>query len=159
MAYEYETPVGKPVASHGDRFTNPSWWNLFAFVPFILLAVFVIRQGVADREVAQREKTIVGTITVHDSANHNRYGYVFVIDGKSYTGWEIPLHAEPVIGQQVLVYYDPMDPNHNALNSFAELGANGLGPVPIVVVGIVAGTIFIFFRRRHFKREMSAQNR
>jgi len=100
------------------------------------------------RVVAQREKTTWGKITAHERDNHNRYGYTFSLGGKPFTGWETPQENELEIGQHVLVYYDPLDPRNNALTDFAELSAQNLEPVPIMLLGIGGVAFFIAYRRR-----------
>ena len=111
-----------------------------------------------DSKIAAREKTATGVITAHDPPNHNRYGYTFAVDGKGYSGWEIPHHVEePIIGQEVMVYYDPLDPTKSALTDFDELSATSLGPVPLLLVGIGGVAVLIFVRRRHVTREKHEQ--
>jgi hypothetical protein len=100
---------------------------------------------------AQREKITNGTITAHEPANHNRYGYSFSVNGKSYSGWESPRKEEPHVGQQVTVFYDPIDPTKNALTDFTDLETDSLGPVPILLFGIGAVALFIRYRRRRAK--------
>jgi hypothetical protein len=80
--------------------------------------------GVAheDKGIAAREQSTVGTITIHQAENHNRYGYTFHVSGHDYGGWETFLKAEPEIGQSVRVYFDPLQPANNALTDFADLG-------------------------------------
>jgi hypothetical protein len=81
-------------------------------------------------------------------ANHNRYGYSFSANGKSYSGWESPRRAEPRIRQSVTIFYDPLDPTRNALTDFAHLETDSLGPVPMLLFGI--GTVALFIRARRF---------
>ena len=101
-----------------------------------------------DRNIATREQTTQGVITAHEPANHNRFGYVFSVNGKTFTGWESPGKDGLNIGQQVLVYYDPLNPSKNALTEFGDLGTNGLGPVPVMLFGIGAVAWYIKARRR-----------
>lgn len=78
----------------------------------------------------------------------NRYGYSFSVDGKSYSGWESPRTEELRIGQQVTVFYDPLEPTKNAITDFADLETESLGPVPTLLFGIGALAFFIRHRRR-----------
>jgi hypothetical protein len=135
-----------------NRWKNPSWWNLLVCLPLALGLVRCLDLWNFDRTVASRERSVPGFVTVHDTENHNRYSYSFVVDGKSYTGWEIPQYTEPALGQQVLVHYDPVNPENNALTDFEELTSRSLGPVPILGVGIGAVAAAIFIRRRQFKK-------
>jgi len=131
-----------------DRTWNhPSWWNLLIVLPWAIGLVVTIYGLVNNRTVAQREKSTYGRITAHEAANHNRYGYSFLVNHKSYSGWESPTKAEPYIGQQVTVFYDPLDPTKNALTDFVDQ-ADNLGPIPMMLLGIGAVTLFIWYRRR-----------
>ena len=100
------------------------------------------------RDIATREQTTQGLIVTHEPANHNRYGYTFSVNGKKYAGWESPKKDELHIGKQVLVYYDPQDPNKSALTEFRDLGMTTLGPVPAMLFGIGAVAWYIGHRRR-----------
>jgi Protein of unknown function (DUF3592) len=130
------------------RWANPSWWNLLVVLPWALGAVLFAYEWRVDREIARRQQTTRGVITTHEPANHNRYGYVFSVDGKTLNGWESPKKEEPEIGKQVVVYYDPKNPSKNALTDFRELGIESIGPVPMLLFGIGAVAWFIKAQRR-----------
>ena len=130
----------------GQRWSYSSWWNLVVVLPWSLGAVLAIHGWMKDGEVAKRERTVLGTITAHQPANHNRYGYTFSLNGQSYSGWETPRKEEPLIGQLVTVYYDPADPTQNALTDFAELKIESLGPLPVLLLGI-GGLVFFVLQR------------
>jgi len=144
--------IGKIVDQMEQRATrawgHPSWWNLLVVLPWTIGLIFLVHEWKADRAIAERQQTTHGTITAHVPANHNRYGYIFSVDGKSYTGWESPKGNELEVGKLVRVYYDPIDPNKNALTDFAEMSSQNLGPVPLLMFGIGAVALFIFRRRR-----------
>lgn len=86
--------------------------------------------------------------SAHEPANHNRYGYIFSVDGRSYTGWESPRKDELEIGKQVVVYYDPNDPAKNALTDFGELSIEKFGPIPTLMFGIGGVALVIFWTKR-----------
>jgi hypothetical protein len=157
VTHEYQTLFGMPAARGKEYFVeawrNPSWWNLSIVMPWVLGAIFGLYRWGVNSSVAARERTVSGVITAHDPRNHDRYGYTFIVDGKSYRGWEIPEHAEPIMGQQVIVYYDPVDPTLSALTDFHELKWSFIGLVPLALIG--AGTVarLIFVKRRQFERE------
>jgi len=69
---------------------NPSWWNILVVLPWTIGAVFLIYQWNVDRGIATREQKTMALITAHEPPNHNRFGYVFFVNGKSFTGWESP---------------------------------------------------------------------
>jgi len=110
------------------------------------VAIFVY-DGIKDAVIAKRQRTTQGTVTAHEPANHDRYGYVFSVEGKSYSGWDMPRKNEVSIGKQVLVYYDPSDPTRNALTDFEELCFENFGPIPLMVFAIGGVTLFIFRAR------------
>lgn len=128
--------------------THPSWWNLLVILPWVLGLAFLIHEWRTDSQVAGRQQTASGIVTAHEPANHNRYGYKFEVDGKSYTGWESPKGSELAIGKQVIVFYDPQNPSRNALTDFHDVSTSVLGPVPTLLFGIGAVTAFIFYKRR-----------
>jgi Protein of unknown function (DUF3592) len=130
----------------------PSWWNLLIVLPWLLGIALAMREWAVDRPISQREKTTQGTIAAHEPANHNRYGYSFSIDHRSYRGWESPGKQDLRIGQKVTVFYDPLDPSRNALTDFAELEMGSIGAVPMLLVGIGAVAVFIAYRRRHVQQ-------
>jgi hypothetical protein len=125
----------------------PSWRNLLITVPWVIGLIFFLYSAASDQAIAGREQTTYGIIRTHEPANHNRFGYDFSINGKLYTGWQIPAH-EFEIGQRVLVYYDPLDPTTSSLNSFARIADQSLGPAIFCAVGITAVVVIIFVRRR-----------
>jgi hypothetical protein len=132
----------------GRTWSYPSWWNLLVALPWALGVGLAVHGWMTDRKVAERERTALGTVTVHEPANHNRYGYTFAINGHSYSGWESPRRGEPQVGELVTVYYDPNDPTTSALTDFAQLKNESLGPVPLLLFGIGALAFFIRQRRR-----------
>jgi len=117
-------------------------------LPWCVGFVLFVYSGISDRMIAMRQRTAQGLITAHEPANHNRYGFVFSVDGKSYTGWESPRKDRLEIGKQVVVYYDPSNPAKNALTDFSELGMEEFGPIPTLLFGIGAVALYIFWTRR-----------
>jgi hypothetical protein len=111
-------------------------WSLFIVTPWMIGAALGIYGWHRDRAIAQRQQTTLGTILTHEPGNHNRYGYNFSLNDKPYGGWYSGSN-EPTIGQRVTVYYDPIDPNANALDDFGELALRDLGPVPAEIAGSV----------------------
>ncbi len=129
----------------------PSWWLLLVVLPWTIGALICVHEWLVDKSVASREQTTQGIITVHEPSNHNRYEYVFSMNGKSFTGWESPRTDRLEIGQQVVVYYDPLNPSKNAPTEFGELGMENLGPLPLLLFGIGAVAWYIKTRRRTLK--------
>ena len=81
------------------------------------------------------------------------------MNGKSFTGWESPRKDKLQIGEQVRVYYDPLNPNKNALTEFRDLGMESLGPLPLTLFGIGAVAWYIRGRRRKLKSAQATGQR
>lgn len=124
-------------------------------LPWIIGTVLFIYEWDADRNIATREQTTHGVITALEPANHNRFGYVFSVNGKTFTEWESPGKDRLNIGQQVLVYYDPLNPSKNALTEFGDWGTNGLGPVPMMLFGV--GAVAWYIKARQRKNQTSSR--
>jgi hypothetical protein len=131
-----------------SRWANPSWWNLLVVLPWTIGVILAVYGWTVDRDIATRQETTQGVITSHEPANHDRYGYVFSVNGKNFSGWGHPRNADQEIGKRVVVYYDPRNPNKSAITDFRELSAGSLGPVPFLLIGIAAVAWFINVQRR-----------
>jgi hypothetical protein len=140
--------IDKMAAQSKHTWENPSWWSLFVVLPWTLGAILSIYQWNVDRGIVRREQTAPGVITAHEPENHNRFGYVFNVNGKSFAGWESPTKDELRIGLSVLVYYDPLDPSKNALTRFEDRALNSMGPVPMMLFGIGAVVWYVLSQRR-----------
>lgn len=130
-----------------DRSAYASWWRVLAVIPWLAGLVFLLSALIEDRAIAKRQHTVIGRVTLHDPANHDRYGYTFSVDGQDYSGWEIP-RGERSIGDTVLVYYDPLNPRRNALVDFAEVAEDDKHPVLFVAFGAVSIPALLYMRRR-----------
>ena len=140
--------IDEMVESTRRTWSRPSWWNLLVVLPWALGLVFLIHESTIDSQIAGRQQTASGIVTAHEPANHNRYGYKFQVNGKSYTGWESPTGSELAIGKQVTVFYDPQNPSRSALTDFHDVRTSVLGPVPMLLFGIGAVAAYIFYKRR-----------
>jgi hypothetical protein len=123
---------------------------VFLALPWTLGALEMIYDWKIDRDIASRQETTYGVITAHDPANHNSYGYVFSVNGKTFNGWQSPKEDELAIGKRVTVLYDRRDPTRNALTDFRDLAMVSLGPLNfgVVVSGIMALMWYFLPRRR-----------
>jgi hypothetical protein len=128
---------------------NPSRWAYLILAPWVIGVVFMINQSRRQDHVAARQRTAQGTIVAHESQNHDRYGYSFSVEGRVYRGWDSPVNRAFTLGERVQVYYDPADPEINALQDFAQLSLNALAPVLLVGFASVGlfGAIFVVRRR------------
>lgn len=141
---EMETKISR-------TWNHPSWWNLLVALPWVFGLAFLIQESRTERQIAGRQQTTSGIVTTHDPSNHNRYGYKFEVNGKTYTGWQSPGNDELAIGKQVIVFYDPQNPSRSALTDFHDLSISSLGPVPMLLFGVGGVAVFILYRRRRSK--------
>ena len=140
-----------------ERWSNPSWWNALMVLPWIIGVILCVSGWWTQRQVAVRQVATTGRITEHQPSNHNRFGYVFTVGGKSYTGWQSPKVDELRIGRVVTVYYDPQDPSTNALSDFNDLSIETFGPAPLMLFG-TGGVLFLIVRRRKQARNVAASD-
>ena len=133
-----------------DGSRRPAKWYVLLVLPWLLAVLLSVSSSRTHDAVAARQRTVRGTITGHEPSNHDRYAYAFTLNGKPYHGWEIPQRHAFQIGQTVTVYYDPRNPSTSALTDFADQSADDLGPVPLLVAGLIAIGVFLMdqWRRR-----------
>jgi hypothetical protein len=143
------TAIDGILARTSRAWIRSSWRNLLIVLPWTIGLILMINEWRVDSQIALRQRTTSGVVTAHDPANHNQYGYRFEVEGKFYAGWEGPRGRELGIGKTVVVYYDPENPNKNALTDFHELGVESVGPVPLILFGISAVALCIFYMRRN----------
>ena len=137
------------VRDAGKASRHPSWWRALVVLPWVIGFVFIVYKSEVYRDVATRQQTTTGTVTAHEPANHSRYGYTFLVEGRRYDGWQIPVGSEEwTVGQQVVVYYDAADPTTNALRDFKAESDGIRAPLPLLVVGIITVVLLIVFLRR-----------
>ena len=127
---------------------NPSLRHLLIALPWVIFIAYFANQWRLDRATAGRQQTTYGTITAHEPANHDRYGFTFSVGGRTYRGWEIPKKKEYNIGEQVVVYYDPIDPSRSALTDFNETSLSLSGFIVCLVLATGA-LVFIVIYLRH----------
>ena len=130
------------------QWRRPSWWNLLVLTPWMIGTALSIRDWRVNRDAGLHQRTVKGTIVGHEPRNHNRYSYEFLVHGRTFKGWDSPLDYEPIVGQQVTVYFDSRDPSSNALTDFSQLAIRDLGPVPLTALGTGLLVLFISVRRR-----------
>ena len=130
-----------------EQWKPHSWWQLLITLPWCIGLVLLVHGSIQDRDIAKRQKTATGRITSHEPANHNQYGYVFSVDGRQYSGSEIP-ELDRKIGDTVLVFYDPRNPSRSALSDFSEVADANDGPILFLAIGIGVLAVVIYRRRR-----------
>ena len=134
------------------RLGPPSWRYLLITVPWVIGLLFSIYSSAIGNQIAGREQITIGWVRTHERANHNRYGYAFSVRGEPYTGWQIPT-GEYQIGEQVRVYYDPLEPTTSSLNSFASSRDDALGPGLLCAIGIISAVLILYLLRRDYGRD------
>jgi hypothetical protein len=148
--------VNSAVGPHNDVLTHDMfrhWHNLLSsiliFAVLLTLALmFFVYPWYKDRSVAARQQTASATIVAHEPANHNRYGYTFNVNQKTFSGWLVPHDSDQfAVGQLVTIHYDPLDPNNSGLVDFNELADGDLAPV-LPLAAIIAFVALIEFLRR-----------
>ena len=138
---------------------NPSWWNLLVLWPIPFVLFFCIRASVQDRTTARRQVATSAVIVSHDPPNHDRYGYSFKVSGKQYGGWAYPGGKHNYsIGEQVLVYFDPLNPTKNSADDFDSVSIDDLFFVPFSGLVLVGLPVFIYLRRRSWQRRVHASS-
>lgn len=137
--------------NEGFLWTNPPKRYLIPVIVWLLGATGAIYAMVANDLIALRERTITGAIVEYQAENRHTAIYRFSVDNKVYTGQELgSVHSK--IGEQVVIYYDPIDPEKNRLTTFEEEALGLAGPVICMLVLGGAGIFFIFYRRLKFSR-------
>ena len=138
-------------ASQGRRPT--SWWNLLILWPFLAMLLWGVHDSRKDFDIAKRQTATVANVSSHDPHNHDRYGYLFNLNGSQYTGWAYPHDkVDYSLGQRIVVYYDPIEPTRNLAESFATAGYRDLIFAPFCLMIIAGLPLFIFFQRRASSR-------
>ena len=97
-----------------ESWANPTWGNLLITLPWgigILVAVF---GWSADHIIAKRERTTIGVVTAHKASRSDRYLYTFSVNGEKLEG-SSGADDRHNVGDQVTVFYDPIDPNMSVL--------------------------------------------
>jgi hypothetical protein len=144
--------IGKATEQIGETSSvnslRPSWWKLVIVLPWVIGLIFSCAYWKADLSIAKRERATSGVIVAHDKPNHSRYGYTYVVNQKTYHGWEIPHTVDFEIGQNVVVYYDPNNPSDSSLTEFAEASERQIAIVPILLIGISGVALAILLLRR-----------
>ena len=127
----------------------PSWWNLLILLPLLAMLLWGVHNSRTDFEIAKRQRATVATINSHDPPNHDRYGYIFLVNEIQYTGWAYPSDKiNYSLGERVVIHYDPIDPTKNLSESFEKAAGRDLIFAPFCILIAAGLPLFIFFRRR-----------
>lgn len=147
--------IGTRVDKSVERFKRHPYWFLPIAAPWLLGAAVFIQQWHTFRLAASRQNTVLGVITAVERGN--RCNYTFRLGQEVYRATEIPLYNRrvPVSGEQVTVYYDPMNPSVNAITDFRQKSLDALGPVPLLLLG--SGVVTFFGLRQWYLNSRRSQ--
>ncbi len=129
------------------RWDNPPWWFASIALPWVIGLTLLGVHARRDSVRASREQTTTGVISGHDRGNHDSYEYTYSVGGHTFREWEIPESVEWRIGQQVIVYYDPLDPGESSLVDFDDRRYQDAGPIPFLLLGIAGILGYIGYKR------------
>jgi hypothetical protein len=86
------------------------------------------------------EATTSGQVTAYEPSNHNSCRYTFTFFERQYVGMDSSPTATPaapaIVGDQVMVYFNEIDPTKNALEDFNARSHRVRRLVPIYALGI-----------------------
>jgi hypothetical protein len=124
-----------------------SWWALSVTLPFVFCLAFLISESMQQTEVGARQQLASGIITAYEPSNHDSCRYTFAIQGREFNGiGSCPMHPG-IVGAQVRVYYDPMNPATSSLEDFLEARKRNRGVIFISMLGICAVTALILYSK------------
>ena len=117
-----------------------SWWSLTFTFPLVLTLVHGLYYSRRDAAIGTRQESTSGQITAYEPSNHNSCRYTFTVQEKQYVGMDSSPTATPVapaiVGDQIQVYFDPINPTTNSLEDFSIRSHRVRGLVPISAFGI-----------------------
>ena len=131
-----------------DRFKWQPYWFLLITWPWLVGAAVFVQHWHSFHVAASRQKTVLGVVTAVERGN--RCQYTFRIGQEVYRASEVPLYDRHVStsGEQVTVYYDPMNPRVNAITDFRQKSLDALGAVPLLLLG--SGGVMFFGVRQWY---------
>jgi hypothetical protein len=142
------------------QWTRPlSWWNLAALAPILLFLFLSIHSAWSDVQIAKRQQTTIGTIDGHDPSNHGRFSYSFHVNERKFTGWAYPSDKRDFfVAQQIVVYYDPIQPSENSAYDFSLVNPGGVVLIGFLLLACVSFPFYICFQRRSRKRAVAMRS-
>jgi hypothetical protein len=115
------------------RFTVPLIFGLFLIVP----------EALKESLAATRQQTSQGIISSYEMSNHNRCRYSFTVNGKIYNGVSSAPTLDTEAGRRVVVYFDPKNPEVNALEDLSAKSRRDGGFLWMLVAAIGAIVGFV----------------
>jgi len=133
-----------------ESWANPTWGNLLITLPWGIGILAAVLGWNADHAIAKRERTTIGAITAHKASRRDRYLYSFSVNGEKHEG-SSGADDRHNVGDQVPVFYDPIDPNKSDLRDYKDSALRNFAFVPFALTGIAGITWYIWFARRRHK--------
>ena len=135
------------MAQRPGSWLNPPWWFALVTLPW-LIGVALLASEVRDASaIATREQTTKGVITAHDPGNHDSYQYSYSVGGRTFHSWQIPYRVAWRLGEQVVVFYDPLEPTVSSLVEFGDRNDEDIGTIQLLLLGIIGILSYIGYRR------------
>jgi hypothetical protein len=133
-----------------SRNTWHSWWSLTITLPFLAGLLFTVPAARHEAEAASRQQVAQGIITSHHPSDHNRCTYTFSVLQKLYSGADSAARPDVTIGENVLVYYDSLNPQVNSLDDFSkQAGQNeGAAALCLCLIGVFVGVV-LYSKAQH----------
>jgi hypothetical protein len=133
-----------------ESWANPTWGNLPITLPWGIGVLAAVFGWSADHTIAKRERTAIGVITAHKASRSDRYLYTFSVNGEKLEG-SSGADDRHNVGDQVTVFYDPIDPNKSDLRDYKDLAIRNFGLVPFALTGIAGIAWYIWYARSRNK--------
>ena len=112
-------------------------------LPFIAGILFTLPKARQEAEAASRQQTAQGTVTSYHPYDHNRCSYTFSVLQGQYSGTDSAQKNDVAIGEHVLVYYDSLNPEFNALDDFSKQAGQdqGFAVLCLCLIGVFVGIV------------------
>ena len=120
--------------------------NLLITLPWGICILAAVFGWSADHTIAKRERTTNGVITAHQASRSDRYQYTFSVNGEK-LGGSSGADDRHNAGEEVTVFYDPIDPNKSDLRDYKDLALRNFALVPFALTGIAGIAWYIWCAR------------
>src|ERR1044071_7977271 len=115
-----------------ESWANPTWGNLLITLLWGIGILAAVLGWSADHAIAKRKWTTIGVITAHKASRRGRYLYSFSVNGEKLEG-SSGADDRHNVGDQVPVFYDPIDPNKSDLRDYKDSALHNFAFVPFAL--------------------------
>ena len=133
-----------------DSWANPTWGNLLITLPWEICILAAVFGWSADHTIAKRERTTNGVIAAHQASRSGRYQYTFSVNGQRLEG-SSGADDRHNVGEEVTVFYDPIDPDKSDLRDYQDLALRNFALVPFALTAIAGIAWYIWYARSRNK--------